>query len=323
MARGPRRFWGAGSRPISDLWNIAYCNYERQQNRVIQLQSRFPPLTIRPPGGKGQASLTPSRENFVMRRLAVTLAVSAVALSACTQTVGEAIGELTRGPVAAPAPVPTPAPAPQRQAAATPAPAATPVPVPRGPAAPPPRTATAEPESKGGLRLPRIPGLPRRDASAPAPAAPTPPPSGGGGFLGLGVLFGPAPNPSEYVTPNDKTPYRQVTMDGLSKGVRDNSLPVNLPVEVTANVDARFTRQIVIDLRGGGALAVSRREGDCIQVLLPYSLAQDKFGTGRYLVKGIYRRQWMPNEGFIYEQNHYEPACGDAYFFVRSIVKAP
>lgn len=266
-----------------------------------------------------------------MRRLAVTLAVSAAALSACTQSVGEAIGELTRGPVASPTPAPAPTPAPQRQAA-TPVPAATPSPAPATTAGAPQPTGPAAPprEEGGGLRLPRIPGLPRREASTPAPkptpqpqVATTPPPSGGGGFLGLGALFGPPPSQTEYVTPNDKTPYRQVTLEGLARGVKDNSLPVNLPVEVTANVDARFNRQIVIDLRGGGALAVSRREGDCIQVLLPYSLDQNKFGTGRYLVKGIYRRQWMPSDGFIYEQNRYEPSCGDAYLFVRSIVKAP
>jgi hypothetical protein len=255
-----------------------------------------------------------------MRRLTITMVLSAVALSACTQSVGQAVGELTRGRQGGAVYTPTaPAqPAPQQQAAAKPTPPPAPV---------------AQTGEKGGFHLPRLPGLPRRDTATPAAekSAPQPKvasaapaaPAAEHHFLGFGgfpLVKDKAPPPTELALTSDPTPYRAVTLEGLARGVKDNSLPLNLPIEITADVDARFNRQIVIDLRGGGGLAVSRREGDCIQVLLPFPLDQANFSTGHYLIKGIYRRQWMPVDGFMLDMNRYEAACGDAYLFVRSIV---
>ena len=54
----------------------------------------------------------------------------------------------------------------------------------------------------------------------------------------------------------------------------------------------------------------------------PWQIDQDRFDSGRYRVRGIYRRTWFDRE-FVYEGNRYEMSCGDAYLFVRNIERAP
>ena len=246
------------------------------------------------------------------------------------------MGEITRPIPQRQSTIPAPAPTPQQQASA-PAPAPAPA---------------AEPRRRGGIfaDAPPLPGFGRnrnkdkagetQTAQKPAPApAPAEPRSGGFRLPGFG---GGASTPSAPPEPRasledgkrsggilprvpegvDPITYRAVTLEGLAKGVKDDTLPHNIGVEVTVTVDARFVRQIVVDLRGGGGLAVSRREGDCIQILLPWQIDQDRFDSGRYRVRGIYRRTWFDRE-FVYEGNRYEMSCGDAYLFVRNIERAP
>jgi hypothetical protein len=266
-----------------------------------------------------------------MRRSHALALIGLAALGGCTQSLSEAVGELRR-----------PLPPPQQAQAPAPAPA----PPKNTVTPPPPPQARAEPkEERGGFRLP---GFGRRDSGDVAQNAPrntvTPPPppaaqpKQGGGFRipGFGGGAPRAEEPaastedgkrSRGILPrlpegNDPVSYRPITFEGLARGVRDDSMPHNIGVDITATVDARFVRQIVIDLRGGGGLAVSRREGDCIQVLLPWQIDQNKFDSGRYRIRGIYRRTGFDQE-FVFENNRYQMSCGDAYLFVKYIERAP
>jgi hypothetical protein len=120
---------------------------------------------------------------------------------------------------------------------------------------------------------------------------------------------------------NDPTRYTAFTLDQLAQQVREGTLDSDTAVEFQAPIDARFARQIVIDLRTGEGQVVSRRRGDCLQVLLPFQIDQEEFDTGKYFIRGTFRRQWLPDDGFNFELNRYDPACGDAYLVARALIR--
>ncbi len=188
--------------------------------------------------------------------------------------------------------------------------------IPRAPASMPPPTAAPAQQAAA----PAVPAAPRVGAaqSAPAPvaAAPAPAPER------RSIFTGRARAPQQDVSATDRTVYRQMTLAGLAKTVRDGTLRDGEFIEITAPVDGRFNRQIVIDLRLGDGQAASRRAGDCIQVLLPYFVDQKKFESGRYRIRGAYHKAER-DPLFTYEQNRYEPACGTAYIHARWMDAAP